>query len=407
MMSLVLCAVTGQAMAADRVTITVQNPVKTERAFEMVEADAGRIQEKLGGGQLVVRDADGGEVPSQLTSEGKLIFQASVGSKGRSVYTVVTGTPKTYEKRVAGRLFTERGDEFGWENDRVAYRIYGHGGAVGYDLFNKSTTKLMLDWWYASEQDAEMRSVSKKLHERGYHDLADQVYNAFCYHIDHGQGMDCYTVGPTLGGGANALLTAEGSLCMPKCYKTYEILDNGPLRFRVKLTYPEIDYQGKKVVETRVITLDAGTSFCKVQVGYEGLTEAAPMASGVVVHKQNPSAYVLNKEAGYLGYEDLGDGSVYNAKYRAELEKQMGRIYVGTVYAEKLQDVRFEARENGIATGHVLAVGTVKPATQYTYYFGTAWDGNAELGIKSLTDWEATLSRQAAVVKSPLKVTVK
>ena len=407
MATVMLCVVNGQAMAADKVTITVQNPARMERAFEMVEADAARIQEKLGAGELVVRDADGGEVPSQLTSDGKLIFQASVGSKGRSVYTVATGTPKAYERRVAGRLFTERGDEFGWENDRVAYRIYGHGGAVGYDLFNKSTAKLMLDWWYASEQDQEMRSVSKKLHERGYHDLADEVYNAFCYHIDHGQGMDCYTVGPTLGGGANALLAADGSLCMPKCYKTFEILDNGPLRFRVRLTYPEMEYRGKKVVETRVITLDAGTSFCKVQVGYEGLAEAAPMASGVVVHKQNPTAYVVNGEAGYLGYEDLGDGSVYNAKYRAELEKRMGRIYVGTVYVEKLQEARFAERVNGIATGHVLGVGTVGPKAPYTYYFGTAWDGNAELGIRSLTDWEAALSRQAAVVRSPLKVTVK
>ena len=62
--------------------------------------------------------------------------------------------------------------------------------------------------------------------------------------------MDCYTVGPTLGGGANALLNADGSLFMPLCYKTFKILDQGPLRFTVELTYPERDYDGQKVTES-------------------------------------------------------------------------------------------------------------------------------------------------------------
>lgn len=402
---LLLTSVTAQA--ADKVAITVQNPLPVSRSFEMVEADASRLKARLKAESLVVTDADGREIPSQQTYDGKLIFQASVGAKGKTLYYVLSGTPQKYEKRVAGRLFTERGDEFGWENDRVAYRIYGHGAAVGYDLFNKSTSKLMLDWWYASEQDQEMRSVSKKLHERGYHDLADQVYNAFCYHIDHGQGMDCYTVGPTLGGGANALLCEDGSLFMPKCYKTYEILDDGPLRFTVRLTYPEMDFGGCNIVESRLIVLDAGTSFCRVTVGYEGLVKPALMASGIVVHKQNPTAYVLNQAGGYLGYEDLGDGSPYNAKYRAELEKKMGRIYVGTVYPGKLQQAKYAERANGIATGHILAISTVKPHTGYTYYFGTVWDGNAELAIKSLTDWEALLSRKAEEVRRPLQISVK
>lgn len=398
---------TTTLQATDKVSIIVQNPLQSSREFEMVVANAQKVKARLEAESLIVTDADGREIPSQLTYDGQIIFQASVGGKSKSTYYVVAGPPQTYEKRATGRLFTERGDEFGWENDRVAYRIYGHGGAVGYDLFNKSTSKLMLDWWYASEQDQEMRSVSKKLHDRGYHDLADQVYNAFCYHIDHGQGMDCYTVGPTLGGGANALLNGDGSLCMPKCYQKYEILDNGPLRFTVRLTYPEIEYNGQKLVETRLITLDAGTSFCKVTVSYEGLTTPASVASGVVVHKQNPNAYVLSKSAGYLGYEDLGDGSPYNAKYRAELERHMGKIYVGTVYGSKLAEAKFAERPNGIATGHILGIAPIKPGVPYTYYFGTAWDHNEELGIKSLADWEAILSRQAAQVQSPLKVTVK
>ena len=395
------------SLAADKVTITVQNTLTESREFEVVEADAQKIRQKLGADNIIVTDADGKEITSQVTYDGKLIFQASVGGKGKSKYFAKAGTPQQYNMQAKGRLFHERGTEFGWENDRVAYRIYGGGAAVGYDLFNKSTDELMLDYWYASEQDQEMRRVSKSLHDRGYHALADQVYNAYCYHIDHGKGMDCYTVGPTLGGGANALVNKDGSLCMPKCYEKYEILDNGPLRFTVKLTYPEIEYEGQKVRETRLITLDAGSQFNKVSVSYEGLTGTPVMASGVVVHKQNPSAYVMNKENGYVGYEDLGDASVYNKVYQEELAKQMGKIYVGTVYPTPVKDVKFVEDEKGIATGHALAYSQLGKTHSVTYYFGSGWNKNPNTGFNSLTDLEAYLSKVAKQVKNPLKASVK
>lgn len=393
--------------AADKVAITVQNPLKTSRVFEMVEVPMVSISKALGDAGFIITDADGKEVPSQVTHNNTVVFQASVGGKKKAVYYAVKGTRGKYEKKVMGRLFTEREDEFGWENDRVAYRIYGHGAGVGYDVFNKSTPKLMLDYWYASEQDKEMRSVCNKLRERGYGDLADQVYNAFCYHIDHGQGMDCYTVGPTLGAGANALVNADGSLYMPQCYKSYEILDDGELRFSVRLTYPEVEFEGHKIYETRVITVDAGTSFCRVDVQYHNLPAPATMASGLVIHANNPSAYVLNKEDGYMGYEDLGDSSPYNPRYREELGKTMGKIYVGTVYPKPVSDMKYAERKNGIAEGHILAMVQVKPNTDYTYYIGTAWDKNSELNIRTLTDWEALLSHQSSLLRTPLKVTVK
>lgn len=403
---LCLAAMTAMALqAAKKVKITVSNPIHGAR-MEMVEVDITTLKKKTGiqDNGIVVIDADGKEIPSQITYDGKLIFQAGVGSKGKSVYYAQQGTPKQYETRVKGRLFIERQDEFGWENDCVAYRVYGHGGAVGYDLFNKSTSDLMLDYWYASEQNQEMRSVSKQLHDRGYHDLADQVYNAFCYHIDHGKGMDCYTVGPTLGGGANALLNEDGSLFMPKCYKTFEILDQGPLRFTVRFTYPEQNFNGEKIVETRIISLDAGSHFNRVAISYRGLTKPYNMVAGTVVHKSNPSAYIISNENGYLGYEDLGDASVYNEKYRNELSKQMGKIYIGLLFPEKSISMSYQQRENGIAAGHILASMLYKPNTTYTYYFGSGWDKNPNTNLNSLTDWEAYLNKAAQWVRQPLKV---
>lgn len=393
--------------AADQVTITVSNPISSAR-MEMVEVDVAVLQKKLQTGKdFVVTDADGKEIPSQVTHDQKLIFQVGVAGKGKSLYYVQKGTPQKYEVKAKGRLFTERQDEFGWENDCMAYRVYGHGGAVGYDFFNKSTPELMLDYWYASEQNQEMRSVSQQLRERGYADLADQVYNAFCYHIDHGKGMDCYTVGPTLGGGANALLKEDGSLFMPQCYKTFEILDQGPLRFTVRFTYPEQEFNGEKMTETRTISLDAGSQFNRVTIVYQGLSKPVKMAAGTVIHQSNPSAYVLSQENGYMGYEDLGDPSVYNAKYRDEFAKQMGKIYIGLLFPEKDITTTYQQRENGIATGHILGISTYQPNMTYTYYFGSGWDKNPNTGFHSLTDWEAHLSHAAISVRNPLKLSVK
>ena len=308
--------------------------------------------------------------------------------------------------RAKGRLFTERQDEFGWENDCVAYRIYGHGAAVGYDFFNKSTSELMLDYWYASEQNQEMRSVSRQLTERGYRDLADQLYNAYSYHVDHGKGMDCYTVGPTLGGGANALLNPDGTLFMPQCYKTFEILDKGPLRFTVRFTYPTQQFGGQPLTETRTITLDAGSQFNRVSVTYDGLTAPAQIAAGIVIHQSNPTAYILSSESGYMGYEDLGDPSVYSAKYRDQLATQMGKIYVGMLFPTPITTA-YQQRPNGIATGHILATATIRPSTPYTYYFGSGWNKNPNTDFHSLTQWEAHLSHAAQCVRNPLKINIK
>lgn len=394
--------------AQNKAKIMVSNPLGQQRT-EIAEAELAKIYAKTGAsnGNIVVTNAEGKEIPSQVTYDGKLLFQANVTAKGKSVYYATSGMPGKYETKAKGRLFVERQDEFGWENDKVAYRVYGHGGAVGYDLFNKNTSELMLDYWYASEQNQEMRSVSKQLHDRGYHDLADQVYNAYCYHIDHGKGMDCYTVGPTLGGGANALVNADGSLFMPKCYKSFEILDNGPLRFTVRFTYPEQEFDGEKITETRVISLDAGSHFNRVSVSYNGLTKPVKVAAGTVVHKSNPTAYVLSSENGYIGYENLGDASVYNAKYRDRLAEEMGKIYIGLLFPDRNISCGYQERANGIATGHVLATKNCQPSACITYYFGSGWNKNSETNFKSLADWEAFLCEKAQSVRTPLKVTVK
>lgn len=403
------------ANAGDNVTIMVKNALNTARSGEMAEVSMRDIQSKLGGkaNKLIVTDADGREIPSQVTYDNKLIFQIGVAAKGKSVYYVKIGTPSNYEPKVFGRQFPERVDDIAWENDRVAFRCYGPAlqksgeRAWGYDIWNKRTSKLVVEDRYASELDPVMQKAITKLRKIGKNDLADDVYNAISYHVDHGNGMDCYKVGPTLGCGTNALLAGD-KISYPRCYKTYEILDKGPLRFTVKLVYGAEQVDGMSVTETRIVSLDAGSQLNKATVKYEGLTKDMPLAFGIVVHSENPNAYVLNQNEGYMGYEDLGDPNQYKEKYRASQNKDFGKIYVGTVCGRKDITMKFKAEE-GLpgATGHILTITNIKPNKEITYYFGSGWSRNEETGFKSLADWESYLNAFAKQIKSPLQLTIK
>ena len=401
------------AWAADVVKVTVQNPLGHDRTQEMVEVNVAKVRKQLHTDvQLIVTDADGREIPSQLTWDGRLIFQPAVGAKAKSVYYIKAGQPQAYQSRVFGRQYPERVDDMAWENDLVAYRTYGPAlqksgeRAWGYDIWNKRTDRLVIDDRYALELDPEVANVGRKLRKMGREQLAQELYYAVSYHVDHGNDMDCYKVGPTLGGGTTAVLSPTGDeILYPHCYVAYEILDRGPLRFTVRLTYAKETVGGHPYTETRLITLDAGSHINRCVVSYEGLPANWPIATGIVVHNENPTAYVLNPKAGYMGYEDLGDVNQYREAWREQLNKDFGRIYVGTVCTSQPTTMEFRAGDSlPGAIGHILTLAKYQPKTAYTYYFGTAWSRNPNTDFQNLTAWEAYLSRYAEQIRKPLKV---
>ena len=77
------------------------------------------------------------------------------------------------------------------------------------------------------------------------------------FHRDHGDGMDVYTVEPTLGGGTNALLDADGEIIYPWCFSEFEIRSR-VLAFSDTLDLsPVTAEKGIPAAEERIITLDA------------------------------------------------------------------------------------------------------------------------------------------------------
>lgn len=352
--------------ASTPVEITVTNPLPQYRN-EMVEADAGSLPQKSG----VLRDSQGFEVPWQLTYDGKIVFPASVSPMATAVYTFEEGTPSKADTIACASFHPERLDDIAWENDFAAYRAYGPalaasgGAAYGYDIWTKSNTRPLVIERYLNELE---RNKS--------------------YHIDHGDGMDVYEVGLTLGGGLAAPLDREGNMIYPGCFSTWEILDNGPLRTTLRLTY---EYGGGK--ETRIITLDAGNPLNRTTVKFEGF-ESDSIAAGIVVHKPLEHAYTLGKD--YVCVTDPTQ----------KPDKGNGLIFAGLVNTNDGTTTRYIPldKNRGAATGHAVTVTPCRQGEECTYYWGACWNKGR---VISADQWRNTMEEAAQAIRHPLSCTIK
>lgn len=387
------------------VTVTVTNPLAMERSNEMVEVSMETVTDRLGladTAQIVVLNADGQQVPYQITYDGKVIFPAAIAAGSTATYTIQTGTPEAFDVKACGRCYPERMDDMAWENDLVAFRAYGPAlqakgeRGFGYDLFTKyNTTEPMLEAMYAKELDKETLAKIAEL-KKTDPKAAAELSRERSYHIDHGYGMDCYAVGPTLGAGVAALMVND-TIIYPWCYKNQEILDNGPLRFTVKLEFTPLTVKGDStVVETRLITLDAGSHLNKTVVSYSNLKETLPIVAGIVLHEPD-GAVVADAANGYITYVDPTTGP------------DNGKIFMGAAVPAVVKDAKTvlfsekEKKERNNADGHVLAVSDYEPGSEYVYYWGFAWD---KADIKTADAWNRYMADFAQKVRNPLTVKV-
>ena len=387
------------------VTVTVTNPLAMERSNEMVEVSMETVTDRLGladTAQIVVLNADGQQVPYQITYDGKVIFPAAIAAGDTATYTIQTGTPEAFDVKACGRCYPERMDDMAWENDLVAFRAYGPAlqakgeRGFGYDLFTKyNTTEPMLEAMYAKELNKETLAKIAEL-KKTDPKAAAELSRERSYHIDHGYGMDCYAVGPTLGAGVAALMVND-TIIYPWCYKNQEILDNGPLRFTVKLEFTPLTVKGDStVVETRLITLDAGSHLNKTAVSYSNLKETLPIVAGIVLHEPD-GAVVADAANGYITYVDPTTGP------------DNGKIFMGAAVPAVVKDAKTvlfsekEKKERNNADGHVLAVSDYEPGSEYVYYWGFAWD---KADIKTADAWNRYMADFAQKVRNPLTVKV-
>lgn len=382
----------GACTPSGEIKIKISNPSDIDRSAEIVEIDARVLPADNGCGWTIL-DSDGNSLRGQLTHDSLLIFRADCPAGASTVYTIrANGTAadaaEPAEHLACGRVYPERADDLAWENELQGFRIYGPTTqrrgerAYGYDIFFKHRNDSpVLERLYGPETDAanwrkvdSLRAIDPA--------MADAFRDSFSYHIDHGLGMDCYAVGPTLGDGLAAPLAADSTLCFPWCYESVEVLDNGPLRFTARLDFaPRAIGADSLVAEHRIISLDAGSRLNRCLVWYDGLTAPQTViAAGFPRRDDAPAGFTDC----FITGSDPTQGP------------DNGRALLAVLRPDGF-DCSFEA------AGHVLATKSIAPADTLSYYWGFAWDRE---DIATPEQWQQYLSDFAAAKKQPLEVEV-
>ncbi len=346
----------------DELVIEVSNDTKYDKVAQVVEYTVDDAE------SLVVYDADGNEIPSQVVHTGNLIFQATVKAGESAKYYLRRGEKSDYADVACGRHYHEKMGDLAWENDKISFRAYGKpyeeiGSTLyGYDIFTKRGAEPVLPDLYGPEIDVDNVANYKALLKSDPEEAAYFI-KTISYHLDHGKGMDYYVVGPTLGCGTSALVT-DGVNNYQTYFSTFEILDNGPLRFTVTLDYDPVMIAGVPVVEKRKISLDAGTNFNKIEVVYEGVKEPTKVIAGLVLHDQARHHQITESSVAYIEPMHDSGWQTYNAVI---FDKSMKGV------VDMFDDAQRKA--HGGAYGHIQAEGIYNPGDTLTYYMGAGWNG--------------------------------
>ena len=427
---MMLMALAGSSYChAQQATIVVSNPTSTPRT-ELISLSMSEVKAKLGnatpkkGEAYIVKNKRGQQISSQITHDGLLLIDASVRPHGSATYYVTIGKPYQQKVYATGALYKIRKDDIAWENDRCAYRVYGPAlqktgeRSFGTDIWVKNTPDTVVYERYIKDMngnikgdkiDAKVRTLQKQ--EKAEKNTAKAAALAkqikalqaesretdilTSFHLDHGNGLDPYRVGATLGLGAPSLMVGKNQV-LPYCYKDYRILDNGPLRFTVELTYnPSTVGDMQNVVEHRIISLDKGSNFNKMTVWYDGLTTPTDFATGFPIHEEDTEMKTFAKD--YVSYADPTDN----------IEVNNSQVYVGILFPEGIDHTYyqlFDKKHDG-ATGHALGLKRgLKNGEKYSYYFGAAW---SKYDVRSYAEWQIRIKDYLDALKNPLQVEIK
>lgn len=378
LLAAVLPLVTASAATPRALKVEAVNPLPLARPSETIEvpwADVAReLSDPAPAGVHVFDDASGRELVAQtLDTHGDatpewLLFQADFAANQTRTFTLrVSRTPRdpNTPSPVHAKFVPTRMDDFAWESDRIAYRMYGPALRVetisnGIDVWCKSVRYPILEKWYQPGVD---------------------------YHHDHGEGADFFKVGDTLGCGGTALWQ-DGKLRRGENFASWRILGNGPVRTVFELRYDPIDVGGRKISEVKRLSLDAGHNLTKIEMTYqcEPPTETLEFVAGLLLRPEVKASHGEKRpwialwgpieEVPNSG--DLGTGVVMSA---AAFKK----------VAE--------------ADNHLLALGTAKVGQPVVYWAGAGWTKSGD--FSSAADWDRYLDEWAQRVAAPLRVTVR
>lgn len=316
---------------------------------------------------VVINDKTKKQIPFQLEHRGlkaiqNLLLQVDVKANSSISLSVQKGKPESVVVKTFARFVPERKDDFAWENDVIAFRAYGKAlektkeDAYGFDVWVKRTNRMVLN----------------------------ERYKKGDYHIDHGDGMDYYHVGFSLGAG-NMAPYVNDTIRYSGNYHQWKVLDNGPLRSTFQLIYDTWDAGGIKVKATKTISLEAGSQLNRIEnvYSFEG-EKPLPVVAGIIKRPET-GILSLNEKQGMMAYWE-------------PTHVEHGTTGIGVLLTTPVNSMLVNEKQ-------ILAKTMVKNNEPITYYAGAVWDKAGKIAISN--QWNNYLENFYKKTQSPLIINLK
>jgi pectinesterase len=352
--------------------VKISNPSQFSRRSEMISLRWSEIRKELpsfeSSNVVVIDKKTNAELMSQ-SNEDDLLFRSDFSAKETKSFAIKQGSREGSKgESLVDGMFIEPRQDYAWENDRIAFRMYGPALAAevsnGIDVWTKRVRYSIVQKWYKGEEDTGKAKIS--------------------YHIDHGEGADFFSVGKTLGAGGSGIWI-NNRVYQPGVFSSQKTICNGPLRITFELTYNTWLVEGKQLTETKRISLDAGQNLNRIEVTF---TSPIPgdtilVACGLVKRKNT----VLSR----------GDKNPWIGLWGQTNEDSVnGALGTGVVLLKSTFVGVYEEKDQH------LIIGRVKAGETFAYYAGAGWTRSGD--FVSSNEWNTYLENCAQKLQQPLRI---
>lgn len=361
--------------------IIVKNSMNVARSFETIELNKQFLKveninnigiKDLNSNELLITqlvDLDGDGVMDQL------LFQPELTPNAEVTYEIITISENerpTSEIWCYSRFVPERTDDYTWENNKVAFRVYG-------PTAQKMIEENIPGGTLSSGVDAWLKKVEYPIINKWYKKtLVDKTGS---YHEDTGEGLDNFHVGVSRGVGGIAI-KKDSTYYISKNYTGWKTITTGPIRTSFYLNYADWDADGSNIEESKIISLDYGSNLSKFEISLAG---SQTISAGLTLHEKD------------------GEVTGNNINNWVTYWQPHGKHELGTaILAPKEYFINFETYDTEKADLSNAFANLKVIDNKVIYYAGFGWNESGQFFTKD--DWENYLNLFSEKINNPLEI---
>ncbi|MGH7990129.1 MAG: glycoside hydrolase family 88 protein, partial [Limisphaerales bacterium] len=340
----------------------------------------------------------------------KLLFQVDLAPHETRTYYILDASalaavPQPITKTFAGYV-PERHDDFAWESDRIAHRMYGPALET---WKAEPLTDSGIDVWVKRTRDL----------------VVNRMYAIMNFFDTNGPSQDDYKVGHTRGCGGLGIWSG-GKLHVSKNWRAWKIITTGPIRSEFELTYDAWDAgNGRMVSETKRISIDAGSNLSRVDSTFSS-DDRSPLEVGVGLAErpgdnvfvsddspeidswQNSTAKGLvaqNQGAGSMTYwqpQDFAKGVIGTAIVLPANSIGMFTNDDPNLPLSKFAPPKHTMTEGQPGLRSLLAIAPAQVGVPFVYYIGAGWSESGD--FPTAASWNDYIRRFIECREQPLQV---